>query len=96
MVAFYLATGYIAQNSLSRKGRAVVIDKSRRLQQLPSPKIVLVGGSNVCYGVDAKLLQDSLRMPVVDMSINGGVGMSFYYEQVKPFINKGDIVIGIP
>ena len=96
MVVIYLSSGYVAQNRLLRKGRAVVIDKSRRLQALQSPKIVLVGGSNVCYGIDAKLLQDSLHMPVVDMSINAGVGMSFYYEQVKPFITKGDIVIGIP
>ncbi len=96
VVVIYFISGYAAKTNLLKKGRAIVIDKSNRLKSLPSPKIVLVGGSNICYGINAKLLQDSLQIPVVDMSINAGIGMSFYYQQIKPFLKSGDIVIGIP
>lgn len=89
-------TSLLAHPYMMRKGRGSVIDKNRRLAMLPSPKVVLVGGSNVCYGINSKMLQDSLHMPVVDMTINADVGMLFYYNQVKPFIHKNDIVIGIP
>ena len=91
-----LITSLIQSKKLKDRGRAVVIDKTKRLASLPSPKIVLVGGSNICYGLNSKILQDSLKIPVVDMSINAKVGMCFYLNQIKPYLHKGDIVIAIP
>ena len=91
-----IVTSLLAHPYMEKKGRGSVIDKNQRLASLSSPKIVLVGGSNVCYGINSQLLQDSLNMPVVDMAINADVGMLFYFNQVKPYIHKGDIVIGIP
>ena len=86
----------IVKNKMAKRGRGVIIDKNALLAATKSPKIILIGGSNVCYGINSKLLQDSLKMPVVDMAITAEVGMLFYYNQVKPYIHKGDIVVGIP
>lgn len=91
-----LGTGQLALNKLSKKGRGVVIDKNNRLDSIAKNKIVLIGGSNVCYGINSQMIEDSFNMPVVDMAINAGMGMSFYYQQVKHAIKAGDIIIGIP
>lgn len=95
LVALILSSA-LAKNKASKRGRGVVIDKVNLLKQTLSPKIIFIGGSNVCYGLNAQLIEDSLKIPVVDMSINADVGMVFYMNQLKPFLNKGDIVVGIP
>jgi hypothetical protein len=96
VLAAGIVTSLLAHPYIIKKGRGSVIDKNERLASLPSPKIVLVGGSNVCYGINSGLLQDLLHLPVADMAINADIGMLFYFNQVKPYIQKGDIVIGIP
>ncbi len=95
-VIVLFASSKMAYKKIVQKGRAVVIDKNKRLDSLPSPKIILIGGSNVSYGINSEIIEDSLHMPVVDMSINANMGMVFYYNQVKHSLKKGDIVIGIP
>ena len=91
-----IGSSILVRNKMAKRGRGIVIDKNNLLSKTTSPKVILMGGSNVCYGINSALLQDSLHMPVIDMAINADVGMMFYYNQVKPYINKGDIVIGIP
>jgi hypothetical protein len=100
MYAAYLllliVSSIYVSKKMSKRGRGSVIDKNTLLSNCKSPKIILLGGSNVCYGINSKLLQDSLNMPVIDMAINATTGMLFYYNQIKEFIQNGDIVIGIP
>jgi hypothetical protein len=66
------------------------------LHQAGSPKIVLVGGSNVCYGLSASQLEEHYQRPVVNMGVNGGLGLRLMLSQVKPYIGKGDIIIISP
>ena len=87
---------FVVADRARMRGRAAVIDKTERISSLPSQKIVLLGGSNVCYGINSKLLQDSMGISVVDMSINARIGMCFYLNQVKSYLNPNDIVIAIP
>lgn len=95
-IVIVFLTEKIAHNKLCKRGRGVVIDKNNRLDSLQGNKIILVGGSNVCYGINSKIIEDSLKMPVVDMAINADMGMYFYYEQIKHAIKKGDIIVAIP
>ena len=92
----FFVSSYIIKDKVKNKGRASVIDKTERLASTTSPRIILIGRSNICYGIDSKLLQDSLHLPVIDMSINARVGMCFYMNQLKPYLHKNDIVIAIP
>lgn len=91
-----VASSAIVAPKLSKRGRGCVLDKLNRIQNIQQPKIVLVGGSNICYNTNSKLIEDSLHMPVADMSINANVGMQFYFESVKPYLKNGDIVILTP
>jgi hypothetical protein len=67
--------------------------KHRRLAQFDTRKIVLVGGSNVSYGVDSKLIQQATGCPVVNMGMNGYFGVRYLLEEIKAHINPADIVV---
>ena len=56
-------------------------------------KIVLVGGSNLSYGTDSLIIQEQTGCPVVNMGMNGYFGVRFMMEEVKPYLNAGDIVV---
>lgn len=72
---------------------ASIIEKQKRLSELPSPKIVLVAGSNFAYGIDSKLMEDSLKMPVMNMSFQYFLGTDFLIRQVVDKLHKGDILV---
>ena len=72
------------------------IDKHKRLDSLPSPKIVFVGGSNFAFGLDSKRVEDSLHLPVVNMGLHAGLGLEFTLNEVKNSIKKGDIIVVSP
>lgn len=72
---------------------AAIIDKQQILKSTPSPKIILIGGSSVIYGIDSKLMQDSLGIPVVNMSFQYFLGSDFLFRQLLSSLNKGDKVI---
>ena len=67
--------------------------KHERLEQIDTRKIVLIGGSNLSYGVDSKMLQQATGCPVVNMGMNGYFGVRYMLEEVKPHINPTDIVV---
>jgi len=68
-------------------------DKTVTLENTGSPRIVFVGGSNLVFGVDSKRVQDSTGLPVVNMAMLGGYGLTFMLNGVKQGIRKGDILI---
>jgi len=73
-----------------------LIDKFERLETEKSPKIVLIGGSNLAFGMDSKTLSQYYNMPVINMGLHAGIGLRFLLEEIKPYIKKNDIVIIIP
>jgi hypothetical protein len=75
---------------------AAVLEKDRLIRTTPSPKIILVGGSNLAFGIDSKLMQDSLGMNVVNMGLYAKLGLRYMLAQVKPYIKSGDVVIVVP
>jgi hypothetical protein len=75
---------------------AAVLEKDRLIRTTPSPKIILVGGSNLAFGIDSRVLQDSLSVNVVNMGLYAKLGLRYMLAQVKPYIRAGDIVIVVP
>ena len=75
---------------------AAVLEKDRIIRNAESPKIILVGGSNLAFGIDSKMMQDALRMPVVNMGLYAKLGLKYMLAQVRPYIRKGDIVVVVP
>ena len=51
--------------------------KHERLSSLPGKKIVLVGGSNLSYGIDSPLIERETGCPAVNMGLNGYFGVRY-------------------
>lgn len=75
---------------------AAVIDKEELLKNTPSPKIIIIGGSNAAFGFDSGLISRKTGIPVVNTGLQGGLGIRFAINYVKPYIHEGDIVLLSP
>jgi hypothetical protein len=62
------------------------------LKKTPSPRIILVGGSNVSFGIDAALMQKSLGIPVINDGLHAGLGVAPLRE-LQDYVRSGDTVI---
>lgn len=72
---------------------AAIADKVERAEEIDEPKIILIGNSNVAFGIDSELLEDIFDMPVVNMGLHGGLGNKLIEDIAKEYINENDIVI---
>lgn len=70
-----------------------LIDKVNRLESIDEAKIVLIGDSNLAFGINSALMEDELGMPVVNMGLHGGAGNAFHEEMAKFNVKEGDIYI---
>ncbi len=87
---------FLGKNPFEKHILAVYPEKIKLLDETISPKIIFIGGSNVCYGLNSKQISDSLLIPVVNTSIHAGIGLDFLMTDLEPHVNKGDIVVLIP
>ncbi len=81
------------KHDLATSYYAIIIDKFQRLQSLKSPKVILIAGSNFAYGINSKMLEDSLKKPVVNMAIHYDYGAKYMLKQISSELHKGDTVI---
>lgn len=72
---------------------AATLDKHRRLAELPSPKIVLVGGSNLAFSFQSDLLERESGLPVVNLGLVAGLGLSFVLSEAEGRLDRGDVVV---
>jgi hypothetical protein len=68
-------------------------DKWDRLSNTSNPRIILVGGSNLAYGVDSKRLAEALNCDVVNMGLHANLGMDFMLDSISQKLKPGDVVV---
>ncbi len=71
-------------------------DKVERLYQTEGEKIVVIGGSSVAFGVDAKLLSETLGKPVVNFGLYATLGTKTMMDYAEDAVGKGDIIVIAP
>ncbi len=64
-----------------------------KLQEPAPKKIILVGGSNLAYGIDSPIIEAATGCPVANMGMNGYLGVRFMLSQVEHNVRDGDIVV---
>lgn len=89
VLSLFFSTGYLTRNH--RLGS--IIDKHARLEQIQGPKLVVIGGSNIHFGLDSELLERATGLPVVNMGVNGSLGTHFYFDEVIPWLGKSDLLL---
>lgn len=82
-----------ADRNLEISYTASIIEKYKRLESLPSPKIVLIAGSNFAYGINSEMIEKSFQKPVVNMAMHYDYGTEFMLRQIQNELHEGDTVI---
>ena len=72
------------------------IKKDSLLKNVPSPRIVFVGGSNLVYGLNSQLFKDSLGLNSINTGSIATIGLSYMMDNTLPYIRTGDIVVISP
>lgn len=70
--------------------------KDSLLQNVRSPRIIFIGGSNIVYGLNSQLIKDSLDLNPVNTGSIATVGLSFMMDNSLPYIKSSDIVVLVP
>jgi hypothetical protein len=72
------------------------IQKDSLLANEPSPRIILVGGSSLAYGINSQLLKDSLVMNPINTGLDFGLGIKYMLDNTFRYVKEGDIIILAP
>ena len=67
--------------------------KHQLLENQPSPRLILVGGSNLSFGIDSELLQSETGYHPVNMGLLGGFGLAYMLNEVEAGARSGDLVV---
>ena len=70
--------------------------KVERLYAAEGEKIIFVGGSSLAFGLDAKLLSETLQRPVINFGLYATLGTKVMLDYSKKAIEAGDIVVLAP
>ena len=69
------------------------IDKNNLLKNVPSPRIIFVGGSNLAYGLDSKTIRDSLHIHPINTGIHINIGLKYMLENTLQYVKPNDIIV---
>lgn len=70
-----------------------LIDKVDRLESIDGAKLVLIGNSNLPFGINSADIEEAMCMPVVNMGLHGGLGNAFHENMAKLNVTEGDIYV---
>lgn len=96
VILLFLLCFVVIMPQYLQNNQASLIDKVERLESLDGPKIVLVGNSNLPFGIVSQDIEEALGMPVVNMGLHGGVGNVFNEQAAKINVQPGDIIVLSP
>ena len=73
--------------------RNVAIVKQQLCQRTPSPKVVILSGSNALFGFDSHQLEHFLGRPVINFGLHAGLPLGYILNRYNLGLRPGDMVI---
>lgn len=73
-----------------------ILDKITRLQATEHAdrrRLILVGGSNLAFGIDSEKIEEQTGMLVINMGIAAGQGLGYILHTLEPYIQDGDTIV---
>ena len=67
--------------------------KEYRMSKLDAPRLIIVGGSNVLFGINTEEVEKSTGYKVINFGVHAGMDFDYIYYRLKKNIHKGDIVV---
>ena len=95
--AALLAAVFAVPDQYSRTYLAALKDKVTALEEAPSPRIVVIGGSGAAFDVDCEAL--GAQFPgyeVIDLGLYAGLGTTVMLEMALPDLRAGDVAVFMP
>lgn len=93
----FLAGFFIPATPKAKKSHLYSRYQKEKLFKLKNKnRIILVGGSNLAFGINSKKIHDSLNLFPINTSIGAGLGLDFMMNDVIEKIQKNDIVLLVP
>lgn len=71
----------------------IVYKKLTYFDSIEGPRIVLVGNSNLAFGIQSEILEEEFNIPVVNLGFQGAVDNAFHERMIAGRLHKGDIVV---
>jgi hypothetical protein len=70
----------------------MLVDKHRQ----GKPSIILIGGSNVAFGFNSRMIREASGLPVINTGLNAGFGLKFMLDHTSRYLTEGDILVIAP
>lgn len=93
LLLYALAFGLVLDRPLSLGFLQQQIEaKLARGASLPSPKLVILAGSNAPYSHRCETMEAVLEMPCVNAGVAVGIGLDYLFARWRPLLRAGDVV----
>lgn len=91
----YGALYFISLNSKYEQNDYItaIVEKHQRAEAMKGPKALVIAGSNIAFGIDSEIIEDSIGMPVTNLGLTGGLGAEFILNEAKALLKPNDIAI---
>lgn len=70
--------------------------KQNRLDKIENNRILLIGFSELAFGIDSKMMEDSLHKNVINCGLHAGLGFEFIINDALKNSRPGDMVVIFP
>jgi hypothetical protein len=89
--AFLPPTPRVATSNIFSK-----IKKDQLLEKVESPRIIFIGGSGLCFGLNSQMVKDSLGMNPINTAVTAGLGLIYMLDVTERYVRRGDVVVVAP
>lgn len=96
LVLFFVVLFLPANRVISNTCLFALPQKHLLLKNTPGPRIILIGGSNLSYGIDSRMIRDSLHLNPINCGIHACIGLNFMLEDYYHYVRENDIVVIAP
>ncbi|MBV4359516.1 hypothetical protein [Pinibacter aurantiacus] len=72
------------------------LKKDSLLKNVPSRRLILVGGSNLMFSLNSQILKDSLHLNPVNTGVHALLTLHYMLDNTIQYVQPGDVVVLIP
>lgn len=93
VILFYFSSKFERKYHKETDYLAALIDKESRLNNLNNNRLILVGGSNLAFGLNCELIEEKLPVKVSNLGLHAGLSLKFMINEVNSLMKSGDVII---
>ena len=71
-------------------------DKIQLLKDHDEPHLIVVGGSNIIFGIDSPILEQEIGLPTINTGLHAGLGLQLLLDITEEYARPGDVILLIP